>query len=96
MTIIPLSDFLSDQQFFITEAQKEKIFVYPTDTIYGIGGIVTPTVVEKINTIKQRTAGKHYSIIAPNNEWVEERFELEAVSGCNGFEETWKTLHKKH
>ena len=37
MKTILLDDFLLDQDFYISEAEAGKIFVYPTDTIYGIG-----------------------------------------------------------
>lgn len=47
-----------------------RVFVYPTDTIYGIGGMVTPQVVEKINQIKQRPTEKYYSLVAPSLERI--------------------------
>jgi tRNA A37 threonylcarbamoyladenosine synthetase subunit TsaC/SUA5/YrdC len=42
------------------------VILYPTDTIYGLGGLVTPEVIEKIKRIKQRDEGKYFSIIAPS------------------------------
>ncbi len=27
---------------------EESVFIYPTETIYGIGGVMTPTVEQKI------------------------------------------------
>lgn len=48
-----------------------KIFIYPTDTIYGIGCDATNKVaVQKIRTIKQRTENS-FSIIPPSQEWIE-------------------------
>jgi L-threonylcarbamoyladenylate synthase len=50
-----------------------KIFIYPTDTIYGIGCDATNIkAVNKIKEIKQRDAGKPLSIIAPSIEWIKE------------------------
>lgn len=51
-----------------------KIFIYPTDTIYGIGCDATNVKsVEKIREIKKRDA-KPFSIIAPSFDWIEENF----------------------
>jgi tRNA A37 threonylcarbamoyladenosine synthetase subunit TsaC/SUA5/YrdC len=36
MKTISLEEFLQQQDFYISEANAGKIFVYPTDTIYGI------------------------------------------------------------
>lgn len=69
-------DFLSQQDFFIREAKAGKIFVYPTDTIYGIGWIINQHTVTTIDAIKQRKTWKHYSIIAPNPSRVEKHFDV--------------------
>jgi L-threonylcarbamoyladenylate synthase len=54
------------------EILSEKIFIYPTDTIYGIGCDATnKKAVEKIRKIKQRDK-KPFSIIAPSFEWIEQ------------------------
>jgi len=74
MKTILLEDFLHHQDFYIDEAKAGKIFVYPTDTIYGIGWVYTPENVEKIFTIKQRDEKKIFSIIAPNFEWIKKKY----------------------
>ncbi|MDP3026973.1 MAG: L-threonylcarbamoyladenylate synthase [Nanoarchaeota archaeon] len=49
-----------------------KIFIYPTDTIYGIGCDATnKEAVNKIREIKQRDS-KPFSIIAPSINWIKE------------------------
>lgn len=74
MKIITLADFLQQQNFFINEANLWKIFVYPTDTIYGIWWIYMPEVVEKIFTIKHRDTKKLFSIIAPSFERIQKQY----------------------
>lgn len=70
---------------------KDTVIVYPTDTIYGLGWLMTPKVVDTINIIKQRPLEKHFSIIAPSFEWVREYFEVD-----DDFEHTWYTVKKQH
>ncbi|MGV8142654.1 MAG: L-threonylcarbamoyladenylate synthase [Candidatus Pacearchaeota archaeon] len=56
---------------FVKEILAGKIFVYPTDTIYGLGCDATNNkAVEKIRKIKDREL-KPFSIIAPSKEWIE-------------------------
>ena len=66
MKQINIETLLENMTYYVQEAKNGAIFVYPTDTIYGLWGIVTPKVVDRIDKIKQRLPGKHYSIIAPN------------------------------
>jgi len=60
----------------IFERLKKEIFIYPTDTIYGIGCDATnKRLVEKIRKIKNR--GKRpFSVIAPNKRWILENFKV--------------------
>jgi len=52
-----------------------KIFIYPTDTIYGIGcNALNEEAVNKIREIKNRDKEKPLSIIAPSIEWISENF----------------------
>ncbi len=50
-----------------------KIFIYPTDTIYGLGcNAEDEQAVEKIKQIKTRDRDKPLSIIAPSKEWIKQ------------------------
>ena len=51
--------------------KKGKIFIYPTDTIYGLGcNALNRKAVEKIKNIKKRDGKKPLSIIAPSKSWI--------------------------
>lgn len=57
----------------IKEILAGKIFIYPTDTIYGLGCNATnKTAVEKIKNIKGRDKDKPLSIIAPSIKWIQD------------------------
>lgn len=54
-----------------------QIFIYPTDTIYGIGCDATNEIlVNKIREIKKRD-NKPFSVIAPSVKWILENFEVD-------------------
>lgn len=74
MQLITLDQFLENQPFFIQEAKSGKTFIYPTDTIYGIGWIYTPEMVNKIFAIKQRDTKRMFSIIAPSFDWISKEY----------------------
>jgi len=62
-----------NQQELTNKIKSGKIFIYPTDTIYGIGCDATnKQAVEKIKKIKSRDKDKPLSIIAPSINWIKE------------------------
>ena len=63
---------MEKEEFFIKEIKSGKIFIYPTDTIYGIGCDATNNKsVKKIREIKQREL-KSFSVISPSKEWIKD------------------------
>ena len=50
-----------------------KVFIYPTDTVYGLGcNALDKKAVEKIKELKGRDSKKPLSIIAPSIFWIKE------------------------
>src|SRR3989344_7693393 len=71
MKVIKKEAFLKNKEFYIKEMKLGKIFIYPTDSIYGIGcNALIGKSVEKIRKIKGREQ-KPFSIIAPEKNWIE-------------------------
>ena len=53
------------------------IFVYPTDTVYGVGCDATnKTAVKQVRDAKQRP-DKPMSVIAPSQEWITKHFDVD-------------------
>ncbi|HEA46319.1 MAG TPA: threonylcarbamoyl-AMP synthase [Candidatus Pacearchaeota archaeon] len=63
----------------ITGILEGKIFIYPTDTIYGIGcNALNKESVKRIKEIKKRERDKPFSVIAPSFEWIREHCIVDA------------------
>lgn len=61
---------LSAKDFLVSEMKAGKIFIYPTDTVYGLGAnALLEQSAEKINRIKKRE-GKNFLVIAPSFAWI--------------------------
>ena len=69
MTTYPL-----DARFIPTWSsllEQGKVCIYPTDSVYGIGGIATASVASVIQRLKGRGVGKSFSVLAPSVAWIE-------------------------
>lgn len=72
MKVISSSDLNKNLSALVEAIQEGKIFIYPTDTIYGIGCDATNAkAVKKIREIKQRDV-KPFSVVAPSKSWIKE------------------------
>lgn len=76
MKTIDLYQCIQQKDYFIEQMLQNKIFVNPTDSLYGIGGLFTHENIEKIADIKHRNMGKKMNIIAPTFEWIFDNFNV--------------------
>jgi L-threonylcarbamoyladenylate synthase len=77
MKIITKEEFLENKEFYLNEMHAGKIFIYPTDTIYGIGCDATnKSAVLKVREIKHRDE-KPFSVIAPSKDWIKKNCHVE-------------------
>jgi L-threonylcarbamoyladenylate synthase len=72
MDIINKDELRIKKELFKTRILRGEVFIYPTDTIYGIGcNALNEDAVKRVRNIKQRVPEKPFSIIAPSKESVE-------------------------
>ncbi len=70
MAIVSKDELLGSKEEFFEKIRNSHIFIYPTDTIYGIGcDASSEEAVSRIREIKGR-AKNPFSVIVPSLEWV--------------------------
>ena len=70
MKIITKKQFLQNKKKYVDWIKEGAIFLYPTDTLYGIGcNAKKPGPVNAIREAKGREGGP-FSVIAPSKEWI--------------------------
>ncbi|MFT7615819.1 MAG: L-threonylcarbamoyladenylate synthase [Candidatus Woesearchaeota archaeon] len=72
MKTISKKEFLEQEDLYLGKIKSGTIFIYPTDTIYGIGcNALINNQIKKIRELKGRPTAP-FSIIAPSIEWIRE------------------------
>lgn len=70
MKIFAKKDFLEDIESHIDQLSYGTIFIYPTDTLYGIGcDARNNALVQRVRRIKN-SYGNPMSVIAPSKKWI--------------------------
>ena len=72
MDLLSKDEFLLQQDRRLAQLEQGKLFIYPTDTIYGIGCDATNAdAVKLIREIKKREE-KPLLIISPSLDWIKD------------------------
>lgn len=71
MRILTKEEFEREKEYFLLKIGQGAVFIYPTDTIYGIGcNARDPVAVKRLRKIKKRD-DIPFSVIAPDKRWIE-------------------------
>lgn len=70
MEVIARQQFLDSKARYFRKILDGAVFIYPTDTIYGIGCDATNSAaVDRVRSAKKRDA-KPFSVAVPSKEWI--------------------------
>ena len=76
MRILSKNDVLVNKSKIVADIAAGAVFIYPTDTIYGLGCDATDDhAVRRVRQLKGRYT-KPFSVIAPSLNWIKENCEL--------------------
>ncbi len=76
MQLVHANDFHAFEKKIREAIRGGEVFIYPTDTIYGLGcNALKSEAVAKIRLLKERER-KPFSVIAPSLAWIEENLEV--------------------
>lgn len=69
----------------VDHLEADGVLAYPTETVYGLGGLCTPDAVARVQELKRRDGGKPLLVLVPSPEsvsglrWTDEARELAAI-----------------
>jgi L-threonylcarbamoyladenylate synthase len=70
MELVSKKQFLSNKNRYFRKIAEGAVFIYPTDTIYGIGCDATnSTAVKRVRQIKKRQKNP-FSVAVPSKKWI--------------------------
>lgn len=70
MKIITEDEFEHRKEKYFTKIKEGAVFIYPTDTIYGIGcSALNSEAIKKVRKLKERQ-DTPFSVIAPSKKWI--------------------------
>lgn len=76
MEIVTKEEFLIQKEAFMADIENGGLFIYPTDTIYGLGCDASDEIaIYNLRNAKQIPV-RPVSIIAPSKKWIIEHFEI--------------------
>ncbi|MDP1695754.1 MAG: L-threonylcarbamoyladenylate synthase [archaeon] len=68
------------EEELIKAIKSGEVFVYPTDTVYGLGcNALNINSVSRIKLIKSREKEKPLSVIAPSKSWIKENLIIDKI-----------------
>jgi len=69
-----------EEEKLVEMIKSGKVFIYPTDTIYGLGcNAENESSVSRIKLIKTREKEKPLSIIAPSKQWIKDNLATDKI-----------------
>jgi len=79
MKVLNKDEFMNSENLMVRRL-RDSIFIYPTDTIYGIGCDATNE--ELVNTIRiaKNRFDMPFSVIAPSKEWIEKNCAIDETA----------------
>lgn len=86
MEILTRREFTIRKRELARKILEGAVFIYPTDTIYGLGcNALNSAAVQRIRKIKNRPTSA-FSVWAPNKEWIQENCEIDCEIAKEYFE----------
>jgi L-threonylcarbamoyladenylate synthase len=81
MNVVSREEFKKNEKELLKAITEGALFVYPTDTIYGLGCDATNSdAVQRVREAKQQFE-QPFSVIVPSKEWIRKNCEISSEAG---------------